>query len=502
LTECPGICLQEGSGFSAPVFVIGQQSSEKLIVGAGGTYQGITFPQFVKRLEYNGDFDTTFNSGGIGANGSVISLDIQADNKILVGGSFAAYNTIVIPRLIRLNADGSIDTSFQSGTGPSPGQVSTIQTQFDTKIMVGGSFTNYSGITANRLMRLNSDGTFDSTFSIGAGFDNAVECVRVQSDGKYIAVGIYTNFSGQSRNRIARLNSNGSLDTTFVVGTGLSSIGRWVEIQSDGKYIVGGDFTSYSGLSADRIVRLNTDGSRDSSFVIGTGFNGTVRQVLILPSGKIMCVGDFTSYSGVSCNRIVRLNTDGSVDTTFNSGSGFNNSVRTIILDSKGYFTIGGDFTNYNGVISNRIVRLDQFGNLKDCEPILITPTITASPTRTPTVTITPTQTSTIPVTPSMTPTSTPDCPFTIYTHGAVRATCSDYCNDNYLIQTIDCASQPYSSLTIGDFIYGYAGQSGYIAYSNISTDTNTGPYRIADIDGSGEILGIYICSGGSCIPL
>lgn len=96
----------------------------------------------------------------------------------------------------------------------------------------------------------------------------------------------------------------------------------------------------------------------------------------------------------------------------------------------------------------------------------------------------------------------TPPCPATIYTHGAILFTCSDYCNTNYLIQTEDCASQPYGSLTIGDFIYGYSGQAGYLAYSYTPTDTNTGPYRIADIDGTGEILGLYVCIGGSCIPL
>lgn len=144
-----------------------------------------------------------------------------------------------------------------------------------------------------------------------------------------------------------------------------------------------------------------------------------------------------------------------------------------------------------------------------------LTPTMTSSqtttPTNTPTNTGTPTSTptSTPPVvsptntpTTTQTPSPTNSCPNTIYTHGAVRATCSDFCNENYLIQTVDCASETYAGLTIGDFIYGYAGQSGYIAYSNVSTDTNTGPFRIADIDGSGEILGIYVCSGGSCIPL
>jgi hypothetical protein len=119
-----------------------------------------------------------------------------------------------------------------------------------------------------------------------------------------------------------------------------------------------------------------------------------------------------------------------------------------------------------------------------------------------PTTTPTQTQTQTPSVTLTQTPSSTPPCTNTIYTHGAIRATCSDFCNTNYLIQTTDCASEVYASLSIGDFIYGYSGQAGYLAYSNVSTDTNTGPFRIADIDGTGEILGIYVCSGGSCIPL
>jgi hypothetical protein len=106
--------------------------------------------------------------------------------------------------------------------------------------------------------------------------------------------------------------------------------------------------------------------------------------------------------------------------------------------------------------------------------------------------------------TPTMTPTpsTTPPCTNTIFTHGALRVTCSDFCNTNYLIGTTDCATETYFNLSIGDFIYGYSGQTGFLAYSNVSTDTNTGPFRIAEIDGTGEILALYVCSGGSCLPL
>jgi hypothetical protein len=132
------------------------------------------------------------------------------------------------------------------------------------------------------------------------------------------------------------------------------------------------------------------------------------------------------------------------------------------------------------------------------------TPTPTVTPTTTPTATPTPTEPEPTP-TPTATPTATATPTPTgeeIYTHGAVRESCSDFCTDNYQIETIDSASDSYSTLTNGGFIYGYSGQSGFIAYSNVSTDTTTGPFRIAEIDTAGEILGIFVCSGGSCVPL
>jgi hypothetical protein len=123
------------------------------------------------------------------------------------------------------------------------------------------------------------------------------------------------------------------------------------------------------------------------------------------------------------------------------------------------------------------------------------TPTPTETPPEpepTPTPTITPTE-------PEPEPTPTGE---EIYTHGAVRVTCSDFCTDNYLIGTLGSASDSYSTLTNGGYIYGYSGESGYIAYSNVETNTTTGPFRIAEIDTSGLILGIFECSVGSCVSI
>lgn len=142
-----------------------------------------------------------------------------------------------------------------------------------------------------------------------------------------------------------------------------------------------------------------------------------------------------------------------------------------------------------------------------------VTSTTTASPTTStttavPTTTVSPTTTqaptTTVAPTTTIAPTTSTTTVFqpTIYTHGAVRGTCSDYCNTNYTITVLTNADGGYFDLTIGDTIYGQGGVAGYVAYSNVSTDTSTGPFRVAEIDSSGVVLDISVCSGGSCVPL
>jgi len=133
--------------------------------------------------------------------------------------------------------------------------------------------------------------------------------------------------------------------------------------------------------------------------------------------------------------------------------------------------------------------------------PAEATPTPTPTTTETPTQT--PTQTSTVGgVTPTPTATPTPTEAIQIFTHSAVLVTCSGYCNTNYNITTSTSATAAYAALTIGDTIFGQGGVAGFVAYSNVSTDTTTGPFRIAEIDSSGVITGIFICVGGVCDPL
>jgi uncharacterized delta-60 repeat protein len=157
------------------------------------------------------------------------------------------------------------DRGFGFGDGAN-GATYTTAIQSDGKIVIGGNFTSYNGTASNYIARLNTDGSLDGGFNPGTGANNYILTTRVQSDGKIIIGGHFTTYNGTARNRIARLNTDGSLDAGFNPGTGADSYIGTTAIQSDGKIIIGGGFTSYNGTARNYIARLNTDGSLDAGF--------------------------------------------------------------------------------------------------------------------------------------------------------------------------------------------------------------------------------------------
>jgi uncharacterized delta-60 repeat protein len=392
------------------------------------------FLSLISQLTFaqQGHLDFSFNSSngsfGEGANGMVQTSAIQADGKIIIGGYFTSYNGKAVNRVARLNPDGILDNTFNLGDGPS-GEVLSISIQSDGKVIIAGSFTSFNGTKANRIARLNADGTLDNTFNSGDGANSTVLTTALQSDGKIIIGGAFFTYNGVTMNRIARLNADGSLDSSFDIGTGADDYGfqndyvRTISIQNDGKIIIGGDFTSYNGISVNQIARLNVDGTLDDSFnldqvlsgsletsniqndgkiVIGglftygidyTGiirfntdgsidnsFNGDnviIRSIAIQNDGKIIIGGSFDTYSGVSTNDLARLNADGTLDETFDVGIGAEfGEIRTTCIQNDGNIIIGGSFTSYNGSAINRVARL--LGECTPLQPSTITGNTTA----------------------------------------------------------------------------------------------------------------------------
>src|SRR6266700_1951701 len=197
-----------------------------------------------------------------GANEPVFSLAVQVDGKILVGGYFTTLGGQSRNYIGRLNADGTLDPSFNPSAGgvvyPS---VYSLALQADGKIVVGGVFTGLGGQSRNYIGRLNADGTLDTSFNPGAS--NYVSSLALQADGRILVGGGFTTLGGQSRTNIGRLNADGTLDTVFNPGADNSVLS--LAVQADGKILAGGNFTTLGGQSRTNVGRLDNTGPATQS---------------------------------------------------------------------------------------------------------------------------------------------------------------------------------------------------------------------------------------------
>lgn len=369
-TNTPGV------GFNKVVYDICIQSDNKILVGGRfDDYINANCNRII-RLETNGSVNNIFGSN-IGFNNKVNVISNTLNNKILVGGDFTKYNGVSASKIIRLNNDGTIDGSFNTGTG-FDNMVNAITTQADGKILVGGNFTSYNGIPALYLTRLNSDGTIDSSFLNQTGFvqvsTNKVNFIKLLNDGKILVGGsVVSSNSISGIGNLKRLNTDGSIDTSFNLFNptfpGSFREIKSIIIQIDGKIVIGGEITLPLGSTTLRnIVRVNSNGSYDASFVSQIGFNagGKVNSMFLQSDNKIIVGGEFTSYNGVYSNRIVRINNDGTIDNAFNIGSGFNNRLRFVIVQEDGKILASGDYTSYNGSNTTKITKLNSDGTLNN----------------------------------------------------------------------------------------------------------------------------------------
>lgn len=301
-------------GASGSVYAMALQPDGKILVGGyfsglgGGT--GTTPRSNLGRLNADGSVDGSFDPG---ASYVVNALAAQSDGKILVGGSFARLGgggtgTTTRFNIGRLNSTGTVDTGFNPGANDA---VSALTVQADGRILVGGSFTRLGGgsdgtTTRQHIGRINADGSLDTSFDPGA--DVRVAAFAVQAGGRILVGGYFTKLGGggtgtTTRNGIGRLNVDGSLDTSFNPGVG-GTLGGYVYAlveQGDGKILVGGGFTRLGGggtgtASSYNIGRLNADGSPDTAF--SPGADNEVYTVAVQPDGRILVGGFFTRLGG------------------------------------------------------------------------------------------------------------------------------------------------------------------------------------------------------------
>ena len=282
----------------------------------------------------------SFLHGLQAVNGPVYSIAVAGDGKVLIGGQFQSVNGQPRGNVARLNPDGTLDNGFLGGMWGADFAVYSLVLASDGKVVIGGEFTTVNGASRNRVARLNSDGSLDAGFLEGLpglyGYEPPrVYSVALQADGKVLIGGVFTNVNGVARNRLARLHSDGTVDTNF---QGLSSPYdrvRAIIARDDGSVLIGGEFHFVNGLERNCIAQFRADGSLDDDFSNALSADSqTVSALAVQPDGKILIGGWFSHVNGQPRHAIARLNADGTPDSSFIGAT--NLAVYSIVLSGDG----------------------------------------------------------------------------------------------------------------------------------------------------------------------
>lgn len=319
------------------------------------------------RLYMDGTLDAPFNPNA-GPPQNVPSVDcavVQEDGKIIVGGQFTSIGGLSRQKIARLNPDGTADAAFSADlSSAAPAMVRALAIQKDGKILVGGRFDQIGSVTKSGIARLNVDGSVDTSF--GISINQVVETIAVQGDGKILYGGSLGTGSGPPGSYIGRLNPNGTRDTSFM-GSADSHV-YCLAVQSDGKILVGGNFERLAGAPKYHLGRLNADGTLDTTFDAPPGGDFTqIYSISVQANGFIIVSGAFTSIKGTPRNQLVRLSPDSAVDSTWNPNAGSSAYIASVGLMDDGKCIVGGNFSKIGdqsrrniGRISNRDAALQR----------------------------------------------------------------------------------------------------------------------------------------------
>jgi uncharacterized delta-60 repeat protein len=283
----------------------------------------------------------------------VEAVAVQGDGKIVIGGSFTTVAGSRRNYVARLHTDGKLDASFDPGAGPND-TVRALAVQADGRVLIGGSFSTVSGVSRVSFARLHADGSVDPTFqSVVSGVDS----LSVQRDGRILVGGNFSKINGHPRNGLGRLDATGALDFSFKTGTGASVVNRILAMNS-GRVLLSGNFSTVNSVRRRSIARLLADGSVDLTFDAGAGPDYAINTIAPQPDGKVLIGGRFTAVGVTARLRIARLQADGTLDETFQPGIGMNNEVKAIALAPDGSIVAGGTFSTVAGVAQGGLTRL------------------------------------------------------------------------------------------------------------------------------------------------
>lgn len=383
LTSAPPVTMMvKGFGTIDPSFPLGAAGRQIVIEPGGNPLVGGR--QLIRyttngSVVTNGFYNPTppapgqvsfFYPAGISGRGLNVGFNRDPDGKLVVGGHFTQLSTNgvtgpALNRMVRFTADGTIDPTFNAGTGPAPNLdnggevlVTAVVCLASGKYLVGGSFTSFNGVGRTNIVRLNEDGSVDLSFVpppflkpqvSGAYF--GIGAIAVRTNGGIVVAHQYLDVgTNLYRVCIAGLTTNGAADTAFnnnlpavpagggLQGWGSYASGRSLAIQPDGKILLAGQFTINVAPNYDGLIRLNDDGTLDPSFrYLSSGFN-LIKAVAVQADGKVL-VGFQQA--------IVRLSSEGTVDPTFAPDIVFGGDVLEGIAVDRDKIYVTGTFGLY-----------------------------------------------------------------------------------------------------------------------------------------------------------
>lgn len=361
----PGSNLFNQQRFKA----IGVQSNGKYII-AGKVVTLTGSNQQVYRFNTNGTIDNTFSSLGSIA-GQIEACAVQSDDKIILAGSIQNYNNIPVKNLFRINSNGPIDNTY-AGNSVFNSTVSELHHLSNDDVIITGGFTLANLKRKKCFAKLEANGALVEGFPNVEGFDTEVLDIQVQTDDKVIAVGNFSYFENIPSPRIIRLTDDGDYDPTFNVGQGANDQVNACLIESSGKIIIGGKFSQYNGQGIWYLARLNTNGTLDNTFPVNV--NGEITRIHELPNGDYFIAGNFTNVNGTNINRIAKISAAGVLDLSFNPGLIFNNKITALDVNSYGQVAVAGDFTNVYPNLNSKVALLHPNGTVNTAFNVTINP--------------------------------------------------------------------------------------------------------------------------------
>ena len=356
------------------VYALAAQPDGKVLVGGQFWNVGGASRFRIARLNSDGQLDAAHVPPQLGSD-PVLALAVGSDGKAYVGGMFSTYP----PYLQRLNPDGSLDMIYS--VSPMLGPVRAMAYRGDGSLIVGGTFSAIGSTRRQNLARMLPYGLPDEAYGNVSGVPGAVYALAQQTDGKIVVAGEFSRVFGVARQRLARLNADGTVDASFDPGVVAGSTVSSVAVQPDGKVLFAGDFFVSNSVTQLRLVRLMTNGVVDVGFSAAVSEGGlspsqpVVGPILVQAGGTILVAGDFKKANGVARSRIVRFRSDGSVDPSFDPGAGANGAVNAMVAGNGDAVFIGGEFTEYDGVARMKVARIDAAP-----APVLKAPSIVSQP--------------------------------------------------------------------------------------------------------------------------